>query len=145
MAYANKKGYDGEVEFAKLLTDAHIGVGDFKFVRVGGVEKFKKVNAGDVVIIPSSDPYNLSFLRNYFLEAKKRSYIDIFSVMKKAEDDAKVAGKYGAICYVIKQKKGEKREDALVVLSKQSFIRIIKELQGYIYEDFQRSRNKKEE
>lgn len=130
MSYASKKGYDGEVETAKYYTDVFKEWG-YIFKNVGGAEKNKKLSNGDVIIRPGTDPNNICFLKDYFLECKKRARISIWDVMEEAEGNAKTYNKVGAIAYVIQQGSGHKRDGELVVMTKETFRRLAIELQGF--------------
>lgn len=139
MSYSSQKGYRSEVEVAHRLTMLHKDVGGQKFVRIGNPEKQKKILAGDVVLMPNSDPNNLSFLQRYFLEVKAHAKPEVISIFQKAEDDAGYSGKWGSISYIIRQAKGDKRDVELVVMSPETFFRIAKKLQSLIQSDFDQS------
>ncbi len=134
MSKASYKGYKGEVEFAELLIDIFKNW-NYEFVRRGGQERFKKIHAGDVVLDPRTDKNEKCFLRNYFLEAKKHATPDLWAIMREAEKNAKEHYKHGAIAYI--RKSGEKRSDngELIVMTPQTFKRIVVELQGFINGD----------
>lgn len=125
MAYANRKGKKAEIESAKFYSK----ITGFKVVRVGNVEKNKKIMHGDNVVI--NDPDRKCVLSDYFLETKCREKINIFEILEEAESNARTYGKYGSIIYAVKQKKGNWREGTAIIMTKETFGRIIQELQGY--------------
>ena len=134
MSYASRKGYDGEVEMASYLNQVFSPF-KFRFVRIGGIERNKKMLVGDVVLDHRTDPKELCFLRQYFLEAKKRSTIDLWRVIEETEKKAKLLNKWGTIVYATKQGRGSKREGTIIAMTKETFARIAKELQSYRTED----------
>lgn len=128
MSYATKKGYDGEKEVERLLTGALDPFG-FVFMRMGGTERNKKIIGGDVAlnVIESGKKGRLAgdcVISPYYLEVKKRASINIPMVLEKAERDAALWGKRGAIVFCIFQPKG-KRGKRSVVCSFEVFKEII--------------------
>jgi len=71
MSYASQKGYKGEREVAEFLTNVFKQWG-FKFMRIGGTEKNKKIFAGDVVLDYRTDKEQNCVLRDYYIEVKKQ-------------------------------------------------------------------------
>lgn len=129
MSYATKKGYDGEIEacnfFQSLVTNR------YHFERIGGVEFNKGTYAGDIHLIPFCKKHNFKgvdindcIFNNYFLEVKTQAKPDIWSAIRKAEDDGRLAGKIGAIGYFVKQKRGTKGE-RLVAMRPETFKRFL--------------------
>jgi len=133
MGYVNYKGWEGETEFAKYLTDCFKGF-KYKLVRIGGQEKNKKLLTGDVILDFRTDKKGKCLLKDYFLEAKKHADPNLFAIMKEAEKNASMYGKRGAIVYVVKQGKGFHRDGELIAMSSNAFKRLIVELQGFINE-----------
>ena len=133
MAYANAKGSDGEREFAGFLTSVLASYG-FKFVRIGNTEKGKKLLHGDVILDYRTDPKELCFLRNYFLEAKKRGTLNLFEIMQEAENNADTYNFHGAIVYAVRQRKGKRsgragNSEKLIVMRPETFGRMLQEIQ----------------
>lgn len=124
MSYASHKGYIGERNLEAYLDSVFKEFG-YTFERRGGQERFKKTQAGDVVPVKKG-----CLLDNYFLESKRKASVPIFDDLEKAEDDAKLSGKWGAILFATQQRKGEHGRN-LVVMTRASFERIVRELQGY--------------
>lgn len=136
MAYANRKGYEGEKETEAFLNSFLSPLG-FKFMRVGGTERNKRVFAGDVVLNPrATSSKTPCVLSDYFLEVKKRGTIDIWGTTDKAREDAEWWGKRGYILFATLQRKGEvgKGGKKLVVMDQSTFERLVRELQGFLNE-----------
>lgn len=123
MSYNTRKGYNGEVEFAKYLSKT-LGL---DYVRVGGAEAGKKILVGDVVRRGGG----FCFLDNYFLESKKMAHPNVMEIVREHDEKGKQYGKWGSICYITKQEKGDKRTGTIVAMSPETFARIIKDLHGY--------------
>jgi len=134
MSYETAKGSSGEREVAEFLTNLFKDFG-FKFVRVGGAEKNKKILAGDVVLDYRTDPNRICVLRNYYLEVKKQARPNIWADARKAQDDAEWWGKRGYILFSIKSAKGEHinqyNAEKLITMSWQTFSNLIKDLQNF--------------
>jgi hypothetical protein len=126
MSYNTKKGYEGEVEFAKYLSKT-LGK---DYVRVGAPEAGKKILFGDVVRRGGG----FCFLDNYFLESKRMAHPNVIDIVNEHDEKGKQYGKWGSICYVVRQEKGEKRTGEVIAMSPETFARIIRELQGFIDE-----------
>lgn len=124
MSYSSKKGYRSEKELEKFL-DSIFNEFGYSFERRGGQERFKKTQAGDVVPAKKG-----SILDEYFLEAKCQSNARVFEWLFKAEDDAELSGRRGAILFATQQKKGEHGRDC-VVMTRKTFSALLKELQGF--------------
>jgi hypothetical protein len=139
MSYASKKGWQGQKEFKDFLDKLFEPQG-FQFISITGSEKNKKLAAGDVIIRQNTDPHNLCVLSDYFLEAKKQAQPNVFRDLEKAEDDAKMWGKHGAILYTSKQGRGHKGF-AIIAMTPQTFARLIRELQGYRQESYKQLNN----
>lgn len=129
MSYSSKKGLDGQYELRNFLNELFANYG-YEFISISGSEKTKKLAAGDVILKERTDPERLCVLSDYFLEAKKQASPNVFADLKKAEDDATMWGKHGAILYASKQGKGHKGFP-LVAMTPRTFARLIKELQGF--------------
>lgn len=138
-AYANAKGAAGEREFAEFLTRALAKFG-YTFTRVGGVEKSKVIFGGDVILSPKSTNRDGDcVVAEYYLESKKHAHPSVYAIFRKAEDDARWWNKKGSISYVTKQARGEKGE-RIIVMSPETFEKILVELQGFRYEQYIKSR-----
>lgn len=134
MSYNNQKGWSGETEFAKFLTDTSKQFGH-KYVRIGNTERGKKFLHGDVVLDPRTNKNKNAFLQDYFLEAKFMAHPDVFKIIAEHEAKAKEYGKIGTIAYIIKQEKGSKRVGTIIAMTPDTFSKIIKELQGFREEE----------
>ena len=134
MGYAQKKGYENEIEFAGYLDDI-FKFDNFKFQRIGNAETNKMTLHGDVIIDSRTDRDEKCFLRRYFLEAKCHAQPNLFDILTESEKNAQKYSKHGSIAYIVKQKKGHKREGTIVAMSTETFRRICRELQGYINEE----------
>lgn len=134
MSYASEKGANGEREAAGYFSDVFAPQG-YKFVRIGGAERNKKFLHGDVVLDHRTDKDSRCFLRDYFIEVKKRERVDPYEVLEEAEKHSRELGKGGEVLYLIRQGKGEKRDGTIVVMSPKTFKFIARHLQGYIEED----------
>lgn len=130
MSYASQKGYKGEREVAEFLTNVFKQWG-FKFMRIGGTEKNKKIFAGDVVLDYRTDKEQNCVLRDYYIEVKKQGKPNVFADYEKAKDDAEYWNKKGAIMFVIKSEKGKFDNKKIVVLDWEIFAQLIKDLQYY--------------
>jgi len=100
------------------------------------VEKNKKVFVGDVIILGEREK---CVLNDYFLEVKKRGVINIFDVLKEAEDNAQMYGKKSSIVYADKQTKGKHDSRKAIVMSLKTFKSLMRELQGF-RDEFEESR-----
>lgn len=128
MSYATKKGYDGEKEVERLLTEALAPYG-FVFMRMGGVERDKKIAGGDVVlnVIESAANGRLAgecVLAPYYIEVKKKAALSVPSVLEKAEKDAARWQKKAPLVFFILQPKGKKGKRS-VILSFETFKELI--------------------
>ena len=141
MSYSTAKGAVGEREAAEFFDS--LVKPDFHLCRIGGIEARKMVLAGDVAILLSCkkhrfrgrlDVKNCPFY-DYFIEVKCQASPNIWKDMEKAEDDANLAGKIGAIGYFIKQstKKGQRGGDwrnfqgkRLIVMTPEIFRKLLK-------------------
>ncbi len=126
----------GEIETASFLNE-RLGNLGFEFIRVGGVEKTKKIFAGDIIVSPrSKKDARECVLFPYFLESKKRATVNFWELSDKARDDADSSGKRGYIMFVQKQAKGEKvRDRKLVVMDWHTLAALLVEIQGYRNEE----------
>lgn len=143
MSYATHKGYLGEKELESYLTDLFREFG-YEFMRVGGVEKQKKVFGGDVVINPrtSKGRGEDCVLQNILLENKRQANIRIWEDAAKARDDARWHGKHGFILFCQLQPKGEKINGRkLAVMDWETLGRLLRELQGFREEYAQKAGN----
>lgn len=130
MAYAQKKGWDGENEAASFF-DSLVHP-NHHVCRIGGVEKAKHVYAGDVCLVGHCKKHGFragdldsdSVLYPYFLEVKNQARPNVWSDLAKAEDDASLAGKAGAIGYFIRTPRNTKGE-RLVVMRPETLRRLM--------------------
>lgn len=134
MSYANKKGATGEREAAEFFNEVFKEWGH-QFMRIGGQEKNKKMLHGDIIVDRSTDKEEKNMFGKYFLEVKTRAAMNIWDVVQEAKDNASTYGKHGSIVYATKQGKGHKREGTIIAMTKDTFQRICRELQGYRSED----------
>ncbi|MBK9272773.1 MAG: hypothetical protein IPM48_14405 [Saprospiraceae bacterium] len=123
MGYNNDKGGAGEREFADYLSK----ITGLNYVRIGGAEAGKKILFGDVVRRGGGE----CFLDNYFLESKKMAHPNVINIVEEHDEKGKQYGKWGSICYIVRQERGEKRSGAVVAMSPETFARIARELHGY--------------
>ena len=126
MSYNTTKGKRGEYEFSDFLTKI-FKKWNYRFRRIGNPEKNKFSLFGDVVVDNEK-----CFLRKYFLEAKNHADPDLWSIMREAEQNARNYNKWGVIAYVIKSGKPKTGGERLIVMSPQTFEKIVVELQGYL-------------
>lgn len=135
MGYSNDKGKSGEYKVADFLNEI-FGEFNYPFIRFGGVEKNKKVFAGDVGLDPRCKNKESCILFPYFIESKKKANINFWADAQKANDDAQWFNKRGYILFVQKQERGSKVGDRrLAVMSWETFGNIARELQGFIEEN----------
>jgi hypothetical protein len=59
---------------------------------------------------------------------------NVIDIVNEHDEKGKQYGKWGSICYVVRQEKGEKRTGEVIAMSPETFARIIRELQGFIDE-----------
>jgi len=132
MSYASAKGYGGEKEVEEFLDSIFRQFG-IEWMRVGGVEKKKRVFPGDVVIDPrrSKNGENC-VLRGYLIESKKQASVHLWRDADKARDDAAWHGLGKYILFAQLQAKGEKvRGRKLAVMDWDTLGSLLTEIQGY--------------
>lgn len=134
MGYNNDKGSSGEREFANYLSK----ITGLDYVRIGGAEAEKKILFGDVVRRGKGK----SFLDNYFLESKKMAHPNVINIVLEHDEKAMKYGKWGSICYITRQKIGEKRSGTVIAMSPETFARIARDLHGYYEQEENEHENK---
>lgn len=121
MSYSTKKGWSGEHEAAEFFNN--LVKPEFHICRIGGIEFQKSVHSGDIAVLQTCKKHFFfgkrgkreCFFDNYFLEVKAQANPSVWSAMEKAEDDAELSGKVGAIGYMIKQERGGKGKRLIVM------------------------------
>lgn len=122
------------MEAAGYFSDIFSAQG-FKFVRIGGPERQKKMLHGDIVLDLRTDDKKKCFVYPYFIEVKKRAKMDAFTVLEEAEQHAEETGKWGSILYLIRQSSGSKRDGVMIAMTPHTFRKVAQHLQGYINDD----------
>lgn len=130
MSYSGSKGAGGEREWAEFLSVTFKEFGH-RFIRIGNTEKNKKLSNGDVIVDPRAPKGRGNVLHDYFLEVKTRARMDPFAHLEEAESNARTYGKAGGILYMVRQEAGHKRTGEMVAMSRRTFARLVRELQGY--------------
>lgn len=127
MSSASKKGYDGDVRFAEINTNAvepH-----FEVVRKGGQETARKGLQGDNIVLKDHD--NDCVLSDYFLESKRQKQPNVWRHMDEAEHNAEKYNKKGAVLYLSRARGVGKPVEERIVMMPETYQRIINELQSW--------------
>ncbi len=132
MSQQSDKGYRGEVEAASFF-DSLVSP-TYHICRIGGTESKKHSFAGDVCVVNYCKPHGFAgkaedpcYLDRYFIEVKNQKRVDIWADMRKASDDASLAGKVGAIGYFRKAAGRGYSAEEVIVMRPETFKLLMKQ------------------